>query len=68
MLLKALDFTKTSLKQSQVQKLSPEDLKLLRGIIFGRHGRVFKDYDIKAYARHGRMFRADWLQQYFFFQ
>ena len=47
--LKALDFTKTSLKQSQVQKLSPEDLKLLRGIIFGRHGRVFKDYDIKAY-------------------
>ncbi len=47
--LKTIDFSKTSLKQSQVQKLSPEDLKLLRGIIFGRHGRVFKDYDIKAY-------------------
>lgn len=47
--LKALDFSKTSLKQAQVQKLSPEDLKLLRGIVFGRHGRVFKDVDIKAY-------------------
>jgi hypothetical protein len=47
--LKALDFSKSSLKQSQVQKLSPEDLKLLRGIIFGRHGRVFRDNDIKTY-------------------
>ena len=47
--LKGLDFSKTSLKQTQVQKLSPEDLKLLRGIVFGRHGRVFKDNDIKVY-------------------
>jgi YARHG domain len=47
--LKGLDFTKTSLKQAQVQKLTPEDLKLLRGIVFGRHGRVFKDGDIKSY-------------------
>ena len=47
--LKALDFSKTSLKQVQLQKLSPEDLKLLRGIVFGRHGRVFRDNDIKIY-------------------
>jgi YARHG domain len=47
--LKAIDFSKTSLKQAQVQKLSPEDLKLLRGIVFGRHGRVFKDNDIKVF-------------------
>ena len=52
--LKDLDFTKTSLKQSQVQKLSPEDLKLLRGIIFGRHGRVFKDNDIKSISKNSR--------------
>src|SRR5215216_7203120 len=47
--LKATDFRKNALKQTQIQKLNPEDLKLLRGIIFGRHGRVFKDNDIKAY-------------------
>jgi hypothetical protein len=47
--LKAIDFSKTSLKPAQLQKLSPEDLKLLRGIVFGRHGRVFKDNDIKIY-------------------
>src|ERR1044072_7842920 len=47
--LKGLDFGKTSIKQVQAQKLAMEDLKLLRGIIFGRHGRVFKDNDIKVY-------------------
>jgi hypothetical protein len=46
---KALDLGKNALKQTQIQKLSPEDLKLLRGIIFGRHGRVFKDNEIKVY-------------------
>src|SRR5215203_2552115 len=47
--LKGLDFSKTSIRQSQVQKLTIEDLKLLRGIVFGRHGRIFKDNDIKFY-------------------
>src|SRR6185369_12917669 len=47
--LKGLDFSKNSIKQGQAQKLAMEDLKLLRGIIFGRHGRVFKDNDIKGY-------------------
>ena len=47
--LKELDFGKTSIKQAQAQKLEMYDLKLLRAIIFGRHGRVFKDNDIKAY-------------------
>ena len=46
---KNFDFAKTSLKAAQVQKLPLEDLKLLRGIIFGRHGRVFKDAEIKMY-------------------
>jgi hypothetical protein len=47
--LKGLDFSKTSLKQTQVTSRTLEDLKLLRGIVFGRHGRIFKDGDIKAY-------------------
>ena len=47
--LKGVDFSKTSIKQVQAQKLAMEDLKLLRGIIFGRHGRVFKDSEINIY-------------------
>jgi len=46
---KGVDFSKTSLKQTQVQKLNEWELKLVRGIIFGRHGRVFKDSEIKVY-------------------
>jgi len=57
--LKELDFAKTSLKQGQVQKLSPEDLKLLRGIIFGRHGRVFKDNDIKVYLEEQSWYKPN---------
>jgi len=48
--LKDLDFSKSSLKQAQIQPLEMYELKLLRGIIFGRHGRVFKDSEIKGSA------------------
>jgi hypothetical protein len=57
--LKALDFSKASLKQVQLQKLSPEDLKLLRGIVFGRHGRVFKDNDIKVYLEEQSWYKPN---------
>lgn len=46
---KDVDFSKNAIKQAQIQKLAMEDLKVLRGIVFGRHGRAFKDNDIKTY-------------------
>ena len=57
--LKELDFSKTSIKQTQVQPLEMEDLKLLRGIIFGRHGRIFKDNDIKAYLEEQSWYKPN---------
>jgi hypothetical protein len=57
--LKELDFSKTSIKQAQVQPLAMEDLKLLRGIIFGRHGRVFKDNDIKVYLEEQSWYKPN---------
>jgi hypothetical protein len=57
--LKGLDFGKTSIKQVQAQKLEMFDLKLLRGIIFGRHGRVFKDYDIKSYLEEQPWYKSN---------
>jgi hypothetical protein len=35
------------------------DLKLLRGIIFGRHGRVFKDSEIKSYLDEQPWYKAN---------
>ena len=48
-LWKDFDFGQNVMKQSDVQKLNIWDLKLLRGVVFGRHGRIFKDADIKNY-------------------
>jgi YARHG domain len=43
------DFTKSALKPADVANVPLEDLTLMRGIVFGRHGRVFKDATIKTY-------------------
>ena len=46
---RSFDFAKTALKQSDVAQVPLEDLTLMRGIVFGRHGRVFKDAEIRVY-------------------
>ena len=56
---KELDFSRNSLKQSQIQRLNLDELKLLRGIVFGRHGRVFKDAQIKSYLDDQPWFKAN---------
>ncbi len=43
------DFQATAIKPDQLKDLTLEDLKLLRGLIFGKHGRVFKDPAIRQY-------------------
>ncbi|MCA1591105.1 MAG: YARHG domain-containing protein [Acidobacteria bacterium] len=45
----SFDFAKQAVTRTQLKDVSLDDLKLLRGLIFGRHGRVFKDFEIKAY-------------------
>jgi YARHG domain len=45
----AFDFKKTALKPADIARASIEDLKLMRGIVFGRHGRIFKDAEIRVY-------------------
>jgi len=56
---KDFDFGKTSIKASQIQALELQDLKMLRGIVFGRHGRIFKDSDIKAYLQEQSWFKPN---------
>ncbi|HKO96717.1 MAG TPA: YARHG domain-containing protein [Pyrinomonadaceae bacterium] len=46
---KTFDFSKTTLKSADIARVPLEDLKLMRGLVFGRHGRVFKDAEIKIY-------------------
>jgi YARHG domain len=43
------DFSKNALKPTDLGAIPLEDLKLMRGIVFGRHGRVFKDGEIATF-------------------
>ena len=47
----AVDFSKQLLTREQLAGVPLENLELMRGIVFGRHGRVFKDWSIKYYLQ-----------------
>ena len=53
------DFAKQTIVPSQIARLPLEDLQLLRGIVFGKHGRVFKDLAIKAYLNERPWYQAN---------
>lgn len=55
----AFDFAKTTLKSTDIAKVPLEDLKLMRGIVFGRHGRIFKDAEIKTYLEAQDWYKAN---------
>ena len=46
-----LDFSKQRVTREQLKDIELYELKFLRGIVFGRHGRVFKDRDIQSYLK-----------------
>src|SRR5213593_1569080 len=56
---KNFDFAKTAIKSAQIQPLALVDLKLLRGVVFGRHGRVFKDAEIKTFLEAQSWFKPN---------
>ncbi len=45
------DFSKKSIELKEIKNLHLEDLRLLRGIVFGKRGRIFKDRDIADYLK-----------------
>src|SRR5438105_9829983 len=53
------DFTKQVVKPADLAKVAGYDLKYLRGIVFGRHGRIFKDSDIKSYLENQSWYKAN---------
>jgi len=55
----ATDFSKQSLAREQLKDLDLSDLKLLRGVVFGRHGRVFRDRDIQGYLKDQEWYKPD---------
>ena len=55
----SFDFAGRSITNADINPLALEDLKLVRGIVFGKHGRVFKDYEINRYLTSRNWYKAD---------
>ncbi|MBV8855943.1 MAG: YARHG domain-containing protein [Acidobacteria bacterium] len=49
--LEAIDYAKQKATREQLKDVDLGSLKLLRGVVFGRHGRIFKDRDIQGYLK-----------------
>lgn len=55
----SFDFAGKTMTQADVTKLDIYDLKLVRGIVFGKHGRVFKDPDIRRFLESRTWYKAN---------
>lgn len=57
--LLALDFSQERVTREQLKELTLWDLQMLRGTVFGRRGRVFKDRDIQSYLREQAWYKPN---------
>jgi hypothetical protein len=57
--LEAVDYAKQAVRREQLKDLELGDLKTLRGLVFGRHGRIFKDRDIQSYLKEQPWYKPD---------
>lgn len=55
----SFDFAGKTMTPADVTKLEIFDLKLVRGIVFGKHGRVFKDPDIRRFLESRPWYKAN---------
>lgn len=47
--LSKFNFAKSAITPAQLAKVEPDNLSLVRGLVFGHHGRVFVDEDIQNF-------------------
>ncbi len=57
--LEAFDYAKQKISRGQLKDIDLWSLKLLRGVVFGRHGRVFKDRDIQGYLKEQAWYKPN---------
>ena len=55
----SLDFAKQKVGRGQLKDLELWDLSRLRGVVFGRHGRIFKDRDIQGYLKEQTWYKPN---------
>ena len=54
----SFNFADRTITAADIGALSINDLKLVRGIVFGKHGRVFKDPEIRRFLESRTWYKA----------
>ena len=57
--LEAFDYAKQKVTREQLKDTDLWSLKLLRGVVFGRHGRIFVDRDIQSYLKEQAWYKPN---------
>lgn len=57
--LEAVDYSKQAVTRDELKDVDLWNLRLLRGVVFGRHGRVFKDRDIQSYLKEQAWYKPN---------
>ena len=57
--LEAIDYSKQAVTRDELKDVELWNLRLLRGVVFGRHGRVFKDRDIQNYLKEQTWYKPN---------
>lgn len=57
--LEAVDYSKQTVTRDELKDVDLWNLRLLRGVVFGRHGRVFKDRDIQNYLKEQAWYKPN---------
>src|SRR5262249_42714880 len=53
------DFTRDLVDTTALRRANPEELPLIRGVLFGRHGRVFKNDAIQRWLQTNTWYHPD---------
>ena len=57
--MESFDYARQKVAREQLKEIDLYSLKLLRGVVFGRHGRVFKDRDIQGYLKEQAWYKPN---------
>ena len=55
----SFDFAAKRISAADVAKVKAEHLQLMRGVVFGKHGRIFKDWEIKTYLQSRDWYKSN---------
>lgn len=53
------DFAKKLVRPEELPRVPLKELKLMRGLVFGRHGRIFVEQEIQNYLSSKKWYQAD---------